>query len=822
MLTVRFFDDVTQDWGEIIQPNTDGGLQIPVVRTDRFDEGLSVADIKIYTNGHDMPVPVPEWTKCRMDYDGEIVDYFVSFCDTEVLARGEKPIYQVELSLIELVKVTQSLMMDSLCFSNDVSDTGVVTTRTIGAVLTRLNNQLFTVPEEDKRDVPFKFFFEPTEAWVGYTAPELFFTEQTLFEALEQIGQVIGGFPYLEYVSSGTYRLKFRMWDNPNTTHWETDEYQQIYEHTGIEGQANVVDSTVKNLLNVSENGENTAVYPAYDGYKAVSTESSLYVIETADSFLKLPHPIAKVIKMECRVPSVKKEGDYSRYIVEFDKWKTLRRVAIFPYPPKQYQNTCAYYIYNTDIINIQNIKWIAKEIGTSDTSIKKMVFKITYIPMISARIKKQRMSNEPMKPIMQPVNQPANIVNGGAYSTHLQGLVNRMSGYYRQIVKVIFRDFANPTHTLYKIGDWLNGQIITEAEHTYTNVNIISSYKTSREFNRRSEYVSFPHNIRQWSIPADDKVSDRNLHYSENLEFSIGEKLSESNGLLTGYGRKIACNFTAKTEKIVSLAYLAWKHQKQIDVDADDQSTNYALASCSPIPMGRSIIMSWSAEDNGSMGSRSYDKFRDDEGPAAADDEAERQVFISYPSKDIYFQFKIANDIPSFYNFNTEYTGTNDEGSTNANFWFTFPMSNKQQYQMVAPLFYTGIFKIEKDLRERILFNFQLDFVGKNGTIVYDRACTFSGLSNAQNTSLKVFSSETPYDIWSTVGDGEEKNIKEISYGDDYIKFTLEKSGDIKNLAVTDKNNFLLFAINKTIELDSDGSFMIYFGSRKKEWVKI
>lgn len=877
MITIQIFNEQTEDFDIPIVANARGGLQTPISLTDTFDETLDTAEVTILSDGHDLPDGKPyidEWAKIRLDLDGNVRHYYNTACDAINETRGLKPVYRINLQLLELIFITQYISLDNLCFSNDIAADGTPVTHSIASVLTRLNNQTYTMLESDKTadKTPFAFTFDTEAEWAQVVAPELFFTECTLFQALVRIGEVIGGFPELEYVSNGRYYLTYRIWDS-NDVASHTLSFAQmsgIERHNTVDNSATVVDSTVKNMLNASENGENTAVYPLpgeneSDAYTPPRTESYNVEITDDNCFIEVPYPIESLVKVEGYVQTLTGSGlagerkyqDITFYVLEYENWKTLMQGNAFTSSGKGYRNSRLYYRQGEKRIENLNsfvVKSLFKYINGSTEYLgqaKTFFMRITYIPRQEGRLKINR--NESSKNIAYIVNQSANIVNAGAYAKYLQGLVNRMQGRYTIIKRIQKRDPKNPTYQIYGKGDFLNGERIYRAEHIVSNKSVVSTYYTSPEWNRRSEYVNIPHKLRQWSIPADEKVTDRNINYSEEIWYSIGEPLPASDGCIAAskLGTSILFDFTQKTrDKVVNneviktpygrpnLAYIAWKTNSEITVDSDDQSEGYALASCSPIPADTHILMSWAAEDNASMGSRSYNI---SSGLYREQYAAERQQFVSYPEKSFYLQFKLSDEIPYSYNFNNDYTGTDEEGGTNASFCLSYPLSTKKQYGEVSQTItettgegetevvntvHNGTefaaldgFKIEKDLRERILFSYQLDFVGKYGTIVYGKVASWSILCNRNTTELRVFvNSSVPYGINSILGQGTEISVTSVAWNEYRLLVTFDGAYEWTNIAICDGSGKLMFAKNG---VGSGSNLTIYGCNRKVKWQK-
>lgn len=830
MINVQFWKEDLGAYGDKII--IDVG-ESPLKLQNRFDERLSEAYFETWDIDCPYDLPIPAWTKCRITDDrGQEYNYFVQSYDDEVFVAGDvsagKPKRKIRISLIEQIAVTQQIYPDSLCFSNGIDASGKVVTRTIADVLSRVREQLWTVPKADRalsKYAPLYFTWDSSKDYFNKTAPELFFTDKSLFEIFVEIGEVIGGFPSIRWAKSYNngseywlWLLEYRMWGDNTTTHWAEDtKIVQSLRHTGIDGYANVLVSNLKNLQNMSLDGENTIVEPCETEYMAVSTEDYVTEITATNAVFRTKKPIAKILSMGFAIfDSMSARFHYSiefpstmdaPVFVESTVWQTYPdRSVISDFLSTAYKNTTMYYIqgdntiYNIDDGTVYSAcRRIFESIRVTDpyedtiTNGTRLYAKIKYIPYQDAKVKTYKPDST--LPLTEIYNQSANVVSSNAIGNNMQGLVERMEGRYKMIQKVYGRG-----ESLMRIGDYYDGDVITEANYEYTNRSI-SAIFTVAPFNRRSPFVSIPNNIRLWAIPK-DKIADRDLHYSEIVEVEINPTMaSTNNGSLTIKGLGVLRNYQT-SETVPSLAYVAWKNTASIISDSDTQSNNYALAPLSALPIGKSVIMTWGAVDNASMGNRTYSK------TAAQPHRGDVQSFVAYDEKALFFNCKIGNIAPQTYDFDNSLLPLGGE-TRNQNFEFSYPASNKKQYTDCQSFVDFGQWYIQKDLRERIKFNYQLDFVGKNGTIVYDKGVTLNRLCTNTATTFRIFKNRAvPYSSF-------ERRI----FADTVVEVQDGSIGSYDNLAITDQNLNLLFATNTS---GTATSLNLSFVNKKREWLPL
>ena len=854
MISAKFWLDDTQEWGAAIV--IDGYAKLPEVDY-RFDESFDTAEFMCYTNDLPYALPLEAWTKCELTLDDKKFVGFVSGYRDEMIefGNGHNGNRQATIELVELIAVTQYITLSNLNFTNDivVSDpttSGAVNvtvkTKKASAVVERLSRQIFNLHGQES---PFTLQYDPTDWWVNAVMPEFRFSSCTLFDCLKDIGDAVGGFPYLEFIAGGVYELHFLQWDNQSTEHHTDNTVQSITRSVGIDNQGFVIDSTVENLLSVAPNGDNAVTFPAVDGFKAPVTQDYVTQITKDNCYFEVDRPIFQLLKIEAYSPDIntyiynssgptaRNTADVTNLFVEFDRWKTFKEeieVLGVALGAGEAKNTRGYWTYNSNKIQGFQDMWryfclqymtIIKGSALNDAEFLAALnqstplyinFKVTYIPTAPARV--MAIQDGAKKPIGQPYNQGSNIIQAGSYASNIQGLANRIHGKQTTLQKQTKRG-----ETLYQVGEWLNGEIITSARHEYSPTTVFSTYETSPNFNRRNPFIFFPHQQRQWAIPADGQVTDRQLLYIDEIQCSIGTPCEESDGALTPTAlTQYLANYRAEQNK-PCLAYLAWKKTEDIENDTDPkQSKNYALATITSVPFGRAILMHWQAQDNASMGSRTYQKYG-----ISPLGKYLIQQFVQYDEKAEYLNVKISTEKPTSYYFDSNYTGSkagSEDINQNMTLQRTFPLSNKKQWTDATYVAKFDNLRIEKDLSERILFNYLLQFVGKNDTIIYDNACTLNSLCNSKEAvwGFELWFSNETYSYWDTKAKGTGYYATaSISYVDGNAKINLSSAytGAYTSVAVTDLDGNLMFARNGA---GNGGEINLYMSDRRKKWVKI
>lgn len=831
MIECKFWIDNESRWGEGVFIDV---YQIPLTVKERHDEQLATASFMSWENKFPYKLPLKPYTKCRLTTETDTFDYVVYSCDTTIVKMGAK-LRRVDVSLIEQLAITQEIYPDTLMFSHEKLTIFEPNPRKIGEVLQRVRSQLWTVPVEDKTDpkyFPFDFYWNEFADWTNKTAPELVFADKSLFEILLQIGAIIGGFPKIRWdENERKYELTWRMWDAYVKNHVDQNVVS-ISSHSTIEGHSNILVGNLENLQNMSLDGENTVVEPCEGGFMPVSVENYEVNITDEAAGFEVSKDIARILSITFYHRYIGKsktktytDADTDRIFMEYDEWLTLptyqwgiigsrwSREGVLWYKrgERRIHNLAA---NGVGELSPSPIARIVKEIGIwghagteIDLEPKSLCARITYIPYQTAKYKAYKPNAD--KPLTAVYNQAEKTISPGAIGSNMQGAADRAEGVYGKTQKRF-----NRGDELYKIGEKLNGEIIVAADYEY-GVNKINAIYETAPFNRRSQYVGIDNKIRTWNIP-NDNIQDRILHYAETMEVEINaQEPVPNNGSLTEVGHSLALYYNDATYKRPDLAYIAWKPKAEMLSDGDDISTNYAVVTLTSIPIGKSICMQWEAADNASMGNRSYNT-------TLPDTDANVQNYIPYNERARWLNMVFANALPDYYNFRNDLLPKGGEEGNNRDFEFSRPALtaksfrvkyNLERYSETIVKFKE--FEILKDIRERIKFVYQLDFVGKNDTIVYERAITYNRLVNRYTTRLKVWiNSAKPYNPYDY----------KVHY-DAILLLTGVTIGNYSNLAVTDYEGRLLFATNKRgniPNLTENIMNAIQFSNRKKEWVRL
>lgn len=426
--------------------------------------------------------------------------------------------------------------------------------------------RLFTVSESLKEKLATK-----------ESLPELVLSEGLIFDQLSQISQLVDSVPYLE--------------------NGELDFIEFNKRGKEIKDSSNIVDirsyhdltNYITDVIAFLSNGTIDHVGYSDTPRAFTSPRSEDVVLSDNGSQLILKYPIKEIVRVElvCKVTTsftadwnetnsfhasastfatekykvVRRGTDYgvfdiTNHVVPIQKFRTLSSEVDTTILTKA---NCLYYSYGSKTIegvgdtftrykllmNIETnasenlIKSIRKYVGensisSTDGGPRNYMFRVTYYPLISGRVKMKRPNEDNSVQSDIIVGQSAATVDLGKQGRMLLNLAKRLG----HADKTVFRIFEN-YEKVNLVGDYLSdGYIITAVEHVIYRDYVFSIEQYNKHYNRRSMYVGLNQEPRPFSVS--DTVVKRLLNYTEKVVIS-SEKISRTDSLMTYSGK---CKF--------------------------------------------------------------------------------------------------------------------------------------------------------------------------------------------------------------------------------------------------------------------------------------
>ena len=396
--------------------------------------------------------------------------------------------------------------------------------------ITDVVNRLLAITETQRYGETPRFTFNSEQAteYAEVKAPEFAFTKMNLFEALKQVGSYIHAIPELNDNEISFKKLGQKEYATlPSRSVGYTASQS-------VEQFCSEIDTNVDNLVNLDDEQVGSIIEPYIDGLKTVRTDINSNVnITESNCYIETVYPIEKIIKVEFGLLSdntyVK---DITGYIYESSEYKALSSYdGVYP-------NAKAFALYYTQgskniyglnfeeehsissffkkpaIINIINAK--TKGDYSSEAFIK-MQFRVTYIPVVSARVKQRKSNlNATSKKAVLAYNQGANKVDTDFYGENLKGVAERLGNPEK-----VYTYICKKTDAVPEVGQLFNDEyyisVVKEEEFfDYKKYSL----GLSKDFNRWNEYVGIDNNQRFYEI-SEKQAIERYVNYEDYLVIS-------------------------------------------------------------------------------------------------------------------------------------------------------------------------------------------------------------------------------------------------------------------------------------------------------------
>lgn len=439
-------------------------------------------------------------------------------------------------------------------------------------------------------------------------APEFAFTNCTLKEILDQIGGYIHGIPRLKGnviyydMLGGTKQAKL---SDPKYN-YISNMYSQ-----DIENYCTSLDSTVDNLVCLTDTAQGTITEPYYDGYKTVRTETVYARIEENNMYIATQYPIQQIQSVKCGlVPGeVFGVGDIAEYIFEEAEYNRMSAYE------DNYPTSKAYALYYTQ--GTKNIYGLGfKRFNPGGTAVKKyaiinilekamktdidvdkftyplLSFQVSYTPVFSARVQQTKQYIGDFKePRTLVYNQGANLVETRYYGENMKGAVARM-GNVDRIVTYNLYDFS----LIPEIGEMYGDDYYIAGVTCELHPNVIKCMLTlSQDFNRLSQYIGINSTKRFYEV-SEKQAYRRNIKYVNYIV--IGDWVENDFDRSINVPFIIAHTFSQKYthESISHMVASAWDSN-------DNRIGGRVLLPVISTAQGNAMVFTANYEDNYSAG---------------------------------------------------------------------------------------------------------------------------------------------------------------------------------------------------------------------------
>lgn len=372
-------------------------------------------------------------------------------------------------------------------------------------------------------------------------SPEFAFTNCTLKEVLDQIGGYIHGVPRLKGntiyydMLGGTEQAKIA---DPKYA-YISNMYSQ-----DVENYCSALDSTVDNMVCLTDRSQGSITEPYKYGYKTLRTESVYARIEEGNMIIATQYPIQEIIGVSCGyIPgTTTMGGNITPYIFESAEYERMSSYS------ETYPDSKAFALYYTQgkrniyglglksdgvsyaffknyaIVNI--LQYTTHNFNLKIADYQKLAFQVSYIPVFSARTQQTKQYiGEFKQPRTLIYNQGANLVETRYYGENIKGAVARM-GNVDRVVTYNLSDFSLIPEIGQMFGDdYYIAGVTCELYPEYVKCMLT----LSQDFNRLSQYIGID-SVQRFYEVSEKQAYRRDIKYADY--FVIGDKVEHDETL--------------------------------------------------------------------------------------------------------------------------------------------------------------------------------------------------------------------------------------------------------------------------------------------------
>lgn len=610
--SVSIYDAINFDMHNSIAPGTD----------------LTRADIKVYYNKNDSALYYDV-----VDKTNNIIKFYpkndsvlvlskdnISIDESFTLENSNEGVYTIIAVIINAAGTPKyGVLMDILSVDNPVEKSPY----TVESVV----NQLLDTSETIRKgldSIRYRLRYKSDEQRKRFkqSAPEFRFSNgRSLWENLREVGQFVHAIP--RAVHDLTDGLDYIEFDELGGT-----EYANLAKGDRYGGGASLsvgdytagLESLAVNLINADDVDDGSVTEPFDNGWVSMRATTDDARIKEDKGIIKTNFPIAKLLKVELGSFTVNGKtyagGDITPYVFSKPEYDVLSSFS-GAYPKSK---TYALY-YTPDSPNIEGLWYKAQDASTNifnalesysitnvikscvcvptgflqDLDYKNLIFRVTYIPAVTARVRQHNPVYDGAFPAILAHNQSANKLSAKAFGENLRGQLAMMSKA-DEVVQYRFRRVEDMPEvgTLYDDDRYISS-ITARVYHDF----VLAQLNLSAGYNELGARVEINNAIRQFEIPASE---DR---YTNLEEFCIVGKKTDDDpdtALTAAMKAEVMRAFVAQTASAdVSLALVETR-----DDDGNAITTTPVALPVVSLAIGTSLYFGWRFESNFAAGSKS------------------------------------------------------------------------------------------------------------------------------------------------------------------------------------------------------------------------
>ena len=618
----------------------------------------------------------------------------------------------------------------------------------------------------DAETAPYSLDETQREWLSGVLSPEFAFTKETLWEALLTVGGYIHSIPRL--LRGGIIHFDKL---GQNDEFKINEKYYVKNYNADIENYCSELDTNVENMIFNEESNVVSIVDPDPQMARTTRVEEGEFRITEDNCLIWTTLPIYEVNHLWICDVDVSLDStpnyqtyDLKQYLYEAAEYQALSSYSgdypwsknYAPYFTQGSRNIQGlnlrdqrsvitafqhYAIYNI-LSKVAGIPGLNAEILSNHNNLANMLFRVEYIPLISARLKQRKPVWLKGKKSVLAYNQSENTVSGAHYGEKIKGAVAKL-GNIEKILTFSTNKFANIPQTGALIeGKYYVMDVTIETLPEYMNVTCT----LCEDYNKISEYIGLLSNRRYYEVSEKQSVNrqiimedicliSHNIDTTLNNSSQLSEGASGAAFMAQAFMGEDLHNplLPSGTFNNVNITSVAFEPIGFYGKDIQGVLTQELIVPCVATAFGNSIALSWSMEDNYSVGpsstggltpqdrTQTYTPYGDEFGRIS-------DMYLIYITDGEYFPAdSLDTELPAPYNTLHSQrvlegqilpNGTKEISTTSGNKQFSIPWSST--YSLVAPRI-----NIDKDSRERLSMTYQLHFQTLSANMIMGEALT-------------------------------------------------------------------------------------------------
>lgn len=621
-------------------------------------------------------------------------------------------------------------------------------------------------------------------------SPEFTFTKCTLFEALKEVGDFIHAIPRLKQ-----NKIYFDLLGTDEETSANLQKYYSCSQTQNIDNFCSELDMSIENLIDADDDNGGSITEPFVNGYKTLRTENGTAQITEDGIIIATEYPIYDIIKLEAGVLSNGTPiGDITPFVYENAEYQTLSSGSdTFP-TSKMYalkftqgeKNITELNFKNEHLISnafenysIMNIIYKKINLSTNwwsnfwnDEDLYKLQFKVTYIPIVSARIKqtKTNIKDLAFRNVLS-YNQSSHMVSAKALGENLRGAVAKYGVPEKKIMFTVSKQADIP-----KVNTKFMGYTITSVKTETYNNHILVEVGMSKKFNNKSAYLTINSQKRYYEV-SEKHSQNRQVLYEDYCIIGDAEE-SDEKSLITDFGiDAFKDSFETGLLNTVGVA-------KTQGVTKEDVDLTEIVKPIIALGVGNSVLFAFAFDDNYSAGNT-----------ASYSGATRIQDYVQYADiwgeiDKLNVKFCKVKDIEYSYNLATT---TGD----------AYPLGTALPSGHFDVLFNTNddAIKLCKDNREQISFSYQMHFISsgnRQNIVIGSGIGSKNTFASNKNLNYKLYI--LPNKINEFNGNIDLTNATEISLSMSKINSHQIKIDDI--VASANGKSWALVNVGTTNEL--------------------